>query len=68
MRIIAIALMAFTEAVRDRILYAVEVFDDPSRVHVMPDCGLRTRSWEVALAKLTNMVQGTEMAKESLGL
>ena len=36
------------ELVRDRILYAVEVFGDPARIHVMPDCGLRTRSWDVA--------------------
>jgi 5-methyltetrahydropteroyltriglutamate--homocysteine methyltransferase len=56
------------ELVRDRVLYAVEVFGDPARIHVMPDCGLRTRSWDVALAKLTNMVAGTEMAKDALGL
>ena len=56
------------ELVRDRLLYAVEVFGDPTRIHVMPDCGLRTRSWDVALAKLTNMVAGTEMAKDALGL
>ncbi len=56
------------ELVRDRVLYAVEVFGDPRRIHVMPDCGLRTRSWDVALAKLTNMVEGTRMAKNSLGL
>ena len=36
------------ELVRDRILYAVEVFGDPARIHVCPDCGLRTRSWDVA--------------------
>jgi 5-methyltetrahydropteroyltriglutamate--homocysteine methyltransferase len=56
------------ELVRDRILYAVKVFGDPARIHVMPDCGLRTRSWEVAFAKLQNMVRGTELAKASLGL
>jgi 5-methyltetrahydropteroyltriglutamate--homocysteine methyltransferase len=56
------------ELVRDRILYAVRVFGDPARIHVMPDCGLRTRSWDVALAKLENMVRGTELAKTSLGL
>jgi 5-methyltetrahydropteroyltriglutamate--homocysteine methyltransferase len=56
------------ELVRDRILHAVEVFDDPARIHVMPDCGLRTRSWDVAYAKLENMVAGTELAKKSLGL
>jgi 5-methyltetrahydropteroyltriglutamate--homocysteine methyltransferase len=34
------------ELVRDRILYAVNVFGGPERLHVMPDCGLRTRSWD----------------------
>ena len=56
------------ELVRDRILHAVEVFGGPERVQVTPDCGLRTRSWEVALAKLRNMVAGVELAKASLGL
>ena len=56
------------ELVRDRILYAVDVFDDPHRIHVTPDCGLRTRSWQVAFAKLRNMVAGTELARNALGL
>jgi 5-methyltetrahydropteroyltriglutamate--homocysteine methyltransferase len=56
------------ELVRDRILYAVEVFDDPGRIQVTPDCGLRTRSWDVAYRKLQNMVEGTRLAKEELGL
>ncbi len=56
------------ELVRDRILYAVDVFGDPERIHVTPDCGLRTRSWEVAYAKLVNMVEGVQLAKKHLGL
>jgi 5-methyltetrahydropteroyltriglutamate--homocysteine methyltransferase len=56
------------DLVRDRILHAVEVFDDPARIHVIPDCGLRTRSWEVAHAKLKNMVAGVDLAKKDLGL
>ena len=56
------------ELVRDRILHAVEVFGDPARIHVIPDCGLRTRSWDVAYAKLENMVAGVGLAKKSLGL
>jgi 5-methyltetrahydropteroyltriglutamate--homocysteine methyltransferase len=56
------------ELVRDRVLYAIDVFGDPDRIHVTPDCGLRTRSWEVAYAKLVNMVEGVEMAKKELGL
>jgi 5-methyltetrahydropteroyltriglutamate--homocysteine methyltransferase len=56
------------ELVRDRVLYAIDVFGDPERIHVTPDCGLRTRSWEVAYAKLVNMVEGVELAKKELGL
>jgi 5-methyltetrahydropteroyltriglutamate--homocysteine methyltransferase len=56
------------ELVRDRILYAVEVFEDPNRIHVIPDCGLRTRSWDVAYRKLENMVAGVGLAKSDLGL
>ena len=56
------------ELVRDRIIYAVDVFGDPDRIHVTPDCGLRTRSWDVAFAKLRNMVECTELAKAALGL
>ena len=56
------------ELVRDRVLYAVDVFEDPARIHVIPDCGLRTRSWDVAYAKLENMVAGVELAKSELGL
>jgi 5-methyltetrahydropteroyltriglutamate--homocysteine methyltransferase len=56
------------ELVRDRVLYAVEVFGDAERIHVTPDCGLRTRTWDVAFAKLRNMVEGTRLAKSTLGL
>jgi 5-methyltetrahydropteroyltriglutamate--homocysteine methyltransferase len=56
------------ELVRDRVLHAVDVFGDPARIHVMPDCGLRTRSWDVAYAKLVSMVRGAELAKQRLGL
>src|SRR4029078_10639338 len=54
------------ELVRDRILYATEVFGDPERIHVCPDCGLRTRSWEGAYDKLRNMVEGTKLAEQAL--
>jgi 5-methyltetrahydropteroyltriglutamate--homocysteine methyltransferase len=56
------------ELVRDRILYAVDVFGDPYRIHVTADCGLRTRSWAVAFQKLVNMVAGVGLAKRELGL
>ena len=56
------------ELVRDRILYAVDVFGDPNRIQVTPDCGLRTRSWDVAYRKLANMVAGVALAKRELRL
>jgi 5-methyltetrahydropteroyltriglutamate--homocysteine methyltransferase len=54
------------ELVRDRILYAAEVLADPERIQVNPDCGLRTRSWDVVYEKLANMVQGTRLAEQVL--
>jgi 5-methyltetrahydropteroyltriglutamate--homocysteine methyltransferase len=54
------------ELVRDRILYAVDVFGGPDRIHVTPDCGLRTRSWEVAYEKLARMTEGARLAEEAL--
>jgi 5-methyltetrahydropteroyltriglutamate--homocysteine methyltransferase len=56
------------ELVRDRVLYAVSVFGDPSRIHVTPDCGLRTRSWQVAYQKLRKMTEGVELARRALGI
>lgn len=56
------------ELIRDRVLYAVDMMGDPNRVFVAPDCGLRTRTWEVAFQKLRNMVDGVEMAKSILGI
>ncbi|MCL6579439.1 MAG: hypothetical protein K6T73_08660 [Candidatus Bathyarchaeota archaeon] len=54
------------ELVRDRILHVVNVVGDPSRVCASTDCGLRTRTWEVAFQKLKNLVQGAEMARKVL--
>ena len=51
---------------RDRILYAVDVLGDSARIQVNPDCGLRTRSWDVVYEKLLNMVRGTRLAEEAL--
>ncbi len=56
------------ELVRDRILYALEVIGDPDRIFVAPDCGLRTRSWDVAFQKLRNMVEGVHLARQAAGL
>jgi 5-methyltetrahydropteroyltriglutamate--homocysteine methyltransferase len=56
------------ELVRDRILHAVDVFGGPERLQVVPDCGLRTRSWQVAYGKLVNLVAGVELARAELGM
>jgi 5-methyltetrahydropteroyltriglutamate--homocysteine methyltransferase len=56
------------ELVRDRILHAVDVFGDLERLQVVPDCGLRTRSWQVAYSKLTSKVAGVELARFALGM
>ena len=53
------------ELVRDRVVYGAELLG-PERVSVNPDCGLRTRSWDVAYEKLANMVEGTRLAEEAL--
>jgi len=54
------------ELVRDRILHAAKIVDDPSRIYVSTDCGLRTRTWEKSFQKLKNMVLGAELARKSL--
>ena len=50
---------------RDRILYASRVLG-PERIEVNTDCGLRTRTWDVSLEKLENMVEGTRLAEKEL--
>ena len=50
------------ELVRDRILYASELLG-PERIEVNTDCGLRTRTWEVSLKKMQNMVEGARLAE-----
>ncbi len=56
------------ELVRDRILYANEIVGDPHRLYITPDCGLRTRTWEVCYHKLKNMVEGRNLAAKILGI
>jgi 5-methyltetrahydropteroyltriglutamate--homocysteine methyltransferase len=53
------------ELVRDRILYAARVLG-PERIEVNTDCGLRTRTWEVSLEKIKNMVEGARLAEKEL--
>ena len=55
------------ELVRDRVLYAARLLG-PERVRVNPDCGLRTRRWDVVEAKLRSLVEGTRLARRELGL
>jgi 5-methyltetrahydropteroyltriglutamate--homocysteine methyltransferase len=54
------------EVIRDRLLYCAKRLG-PERVLANPDCGLRTRSWDVAFAKLQNISRGAEMARNALG-
>ncbi len=54
------------ELIRDRILLAKQILGDPRRIYVNPDCGLRTRSWDVAFTKLRSIVEGARLARESL--
>jgi 5-methyltetrahydropteroyltriglutamate--homocysteine methyltransferase len=48
----------------DRIKQAVKILETPERIFVNPDCGLRTRTWDIAYAKLCNIVKGAEMARQ----
>lgn len=52
--------------IRDRITYAAKTLGEPERIYVNPDCGLRTRSWDVAYAKLCNISKGAEMARSEI--
>lgn len=55
------------ELIRDRILHACDEIGDPNRILVAPDCGLRTRNWDIAYQKLSNMVIAKALAKKDLG-
>jgi 5-methyltetrahydropteroyltriglutamate--homocysteine methyltransferase len=54
------------ELVSDRIEYATKILGDPMRIYVNPDCGLRTRSWDVAHAKLSSIVKGATLARQQV--
>jgi 5-methyltetrahydropteroyltriglutamate--homocysteine methyltransferase len=56
-----------TKLIRDRILYSAKALGDPAKVYVNPDCGLRTRSRAVAFEKLKVMVEGAELARQTIG-
>jgi 5-methyltetrahydropteroyltriglutamate--homocysteine methyltransferase len=54
------------ERVEERILRAARYLGDPSKIWVNPDCGLRTRSLDVAWRKLGAMVEGAARARQAL--
>jgi len=54
------------ELIKDRIEYASKILGDPRRIYVNPDCGLRTRSWDIAYAKLSNISKGADLARDVL--
>ena len=51
------------EVVEERILRAARHLGDPDRLWINPDCGLRTRSLDVAWAKLEAMTEGARRAR-----
>lgn len=54
------------QLVRDRILYASKILGDPNLINPTPDCGLRTRTWEVSYKKLLATVEGSRLAEKVL--
>ncbi|MDW8083760.1 MAG: hypothetical protein RMI49_00960 [Candidatus Caldarchaeum sp.] len=55
------------DLVRDRLLYAVKLVGEPGKLVACNDCGLRTRSWDVAYKKQLNLVAGTALARQEYG-
>ncbi len=54
------------ELVADRIGRASRYLGAPERLRINPDCGLRTRSWDVIWGKLRAMVEGAERARRAV--
>jgi 5-methyltetrahydropteroyltriglutamate--homocysteine methyltransferase len=55
------------EEVKDGILQVLEILP-PERVTVNPDCGLKTRTWDEAAAKLRVMVEAVREVKRERGI
>ncbi|MEM2149873.1 MAG: hypothetical protein QXO46_08405, partial [Nitrososphaerota archaeon] len=53
-----------SELVRDRLVYVAKRHGDESKIIACNDCGLRTRSWDIAYMKEKNLVKGAMMAEE----
>jgi len=46
-------------------LFATKIVGDPAKIWANPDCGLRTRTWDIALTKLANITKGADLARET---
>jgi 5-methyltetrahydropteroyltriglutamate--homocysteine methyltransferase len=55
------------EEVKEGIRKGLKVLP-PQRLYIDPDCGLKTRTWEEAAAKLRVMVQAVREVRRELGL
>jgi 5-methyltetrahydropteroyltriglutamate--homocysteine methyltransferase len=55
------------EEVKEGIRRGLEVLP-PQRLYIDPDCGLKTRTWEEAAAKLRVMVQAVREVRRELGI
>lgn len=53
------------QLIRDRILYALNILKDEKVIYINPDCGLRTRTWDVAKKKLSNMVNAVREVRKA---
>ena len=53
------------EEIKDKLLGAARVLG-AEKIWANPDCGLRTRTWDVAFAKLQNLVKGAQLARAEL--
>ena len=54
------------ELIMDRIEYALK-YIPPEKLFINPDCGLRTRSRDIAKRKLRNMVEATKKIRRKYG-
>ena len=60
-------LLPSVDVVKDRILYAAKVTDiSPEKLFVNPDCGLRTRSPDIAYKMLNLVTAGAKKARSEL--
>jgi len=55
------------DEVKQNIKMALQVFA-PQQTYIDPDCGLKTRTWEEARAKLKAMVEAVREVKQELGV